>query len=88
MIQDAALNPCPYMRNALERLARGERGCLWLWYARLHALRCPRCRRALEALRRYFDELVRPMPAGSDAIDWERLERTLDGIEQSRNAPP
>ena len=87
MTEDLILSPCPYMRSAMERLARGERGCLWLWYAQLHAIRCPRCRKALLALKNYFAILKKEPQSGEGAVDWTRLESTLDSIDDGWQHP-
>ncbi len=78
--QTTALNPCPHIKRALERLARGERGGVYLWYARLHTIRCARCRAALEALKSYFAHLSSPLPQSE--VDMDRLSESLSSIDR------
>ncbi|MEX2242627.1 MAG: hypothetical protein WD716_02145 [Fimbriimonadaceae bacterium] len=80
--QTPALNPCPHIKRALERLARGERGGVYLWYARLHTIRCARCRAALEALKSYFAHLRSPLPESD--VDLDRLRAGLESVDRER----
>ncbi len=80
MSPSTTLNPCRTMRKALERLARGERGCLWLAYVRLHVRRCRRCQQALDALLRYFDR-VRDVPE-VPTLDWDRMSAGFDEVDR------
>jgi hypothetical protein len=68
------------MRRALERLAQGKRGGVFLWYARLHTVRCARCRAALEALKLYFAHLKSPLPQSD--VDLDRLRESLRLIDR------
>ncbi len=63
------LTPCPHMKRALESLAEGKRGGVYLWYARLHTLRCNRCRAALDALKKYFSHVKEPIPTVEIDLD-------------------
>jgi hypothetical protein len=45
------LEPCGFMRRAINGLLDGSLRGIALWYARFHVDRCARCQAALEALR-------------------------------------
>ncbi|MGE0001025.1 MAG: hypothetical protein AB7F50_02810 [Fimbriimonadaceae bacterium] len=88
-VLDPEFNPCRHVRAELIRIAEGRsrRRCIWSWYVRLHAIRCPRCRAALNALRRYFDLVRKASPAVTVGIDWGRMTSALDEAE-SEHKPP
>jgi hypothetical protein len=72
--QATTLTPCPHMKRALECMAQGKRGGIYLWYARLHTIKCARCRAVLEALKMYFSHLKSPVH--SVDVDWDRLRNS------------
>ena len=76
------LTPCPHMKRALESLAQGKRGGIYLWYARLHTLKCNRCRAALEALKKYFAQVKSPLPVGE--IDLDKFREGLRSADRER----
>jgi hypothetical protein len=80
--QAFTLIPCRHLSRALERIAQGQRGGIYLWYARLHAIRCPRCRAALRALKEYFTHFRSPLP--ESGVDLERLRKGLESVDKGR----
>ena len=73
------LTPCPHMKRALEQIAQGKRGGAYLWYARLHTVKCVQCRAALVALQRYFEHIKKPKL--SVEIDVDRLRKGLRSVD-------
>jgi hypothetical protein len=67
------------MKRALEQLAQGKRGGLYLVYARFHTLKCPQCQAALHALKQYFRHLSKP--GLNVEIDVDRLRKGLKSID-------
>ena len=76
------LTPCPHMKRALETMAEGKRGGLYLWYARIHTLKCNRCRAALEALKNYFAQVKSPIPEGE--INLDKFREGLSSADRER----
>ncbi len=73
------LTPCPHIKRALEQIAQGKRGGLYLWYARLHSLKCVQCQAALVALKLYFNHIKNPkLPV---EIDVDRLRKGLRSVD-------
>ena len=54
---DPRIDPCPHMRNWVSSLADGTLRGIARWYTQFHSSHCPRCGKALEALRSLRDRL-------------------------------
>lgn len=74
------LTPCPHMKRALERIAQGKRGGPYLWYARLHTIKCKQCSAALRSLKQYFGHMQNSV--AKQEIDIDRLRRSLESLDK------
>ena len=84
---DPRIHPCEHMVDKVSSFADGSLRGLARWYTRFHVITCPRCRKALEALRALRDRLLRlsrSFPTNitslSDARKHE-LVRVMDRID-------
>lgn len=64
---DPKIEPCPHMRSWLSALCDGSLRGIARWYTRFHVSHCPRCGKALEALRALRDRLRNLAGFSSDA---------------------
>lgn len=64
---DEPIDPCHHMKVLLSRLSDDTLKGLAKWYTEFHAAGCPKCRTAVEALRR--------LPAHVRYLAQEELER-------------
>lgn len=79
MTHDPDHGPCPPMRPLLDAAADGRTKGFRTWYARLHAARCPGCRRYLESLQAIVQRLkgTHPEPTDEDEAALDRLRQRL-----------
>lgn len=74
------LTPCPHMVRALEAMAQGKNGGIYIWYAKLHTLKCNRCRAALDSLKNYFSQIHSPI--SNVDINLEKLRDNLRAADR------
>lgn len=76
------------MKHAVQSLATGNSGGLWLMYAKLHLTKCPQCREAYEALQSYMEEVKNSPSPSSDLPNsfWKSVESGLDEIDHEERA--
>ena len=72
---DRKIEPCDHMVDNISALADGSLQGIARWYTRFHASYCPRCRKALEALRAITGRLRRLAGFKSGTADSMPVER-------------
>lgn len=85
------LNPCPFMAETLEKMAKGELNKnLWAIYAKIHVSNCPQCTKTLRALEDYFANLPVSSTPQSDLPTefWSGLDECLNAIETNKPGKP
>lgn len=85
-MKDRPVRPCPHMLSAVNQIAEGRKGGLYLWYALRHLVRCPKCQAALDAVRAYLTH-VRQARLGSQTglgeSRWSEIEsQVMSASEQ------
>jgi len=89
-LADHWINPCEHMVEKVSAFADGSLRGLARWYTRFHVKTCPRCRKALDALRALRDRLLRlsrPSPAHTALLSDVRKHEFIRAMDQI-DAPP